>query len=105
MTAAEPAEADTPRSEPLPHQLLCALAQHRMATTRQLHDLLRPNVARQTVSTPLNKLRRKGLIDYTALPQLRQHARPHPHGGQLPAPGNADPHGHTPPPVLTRPAP
>ncbi|MER7692412.1 replication-relaxation family protein [Streptomyces sp. NPDC097610] len=55
--------------EPLPHQLLAALGQHRMATTNQLHDLLRPGTARQTVSTPLNKLRRDGLVDYTVLPQ------------------------------------
>ncbi|MET7725485.1 replication-relaxation family protein [Streptomyces mirabilis] len=55
--------------EPLPHQLLAALGQHRMATTSQLHDLLRPGTARQTVSTPLNKLRREGLVDYTVLPQ------------------------------------
>ncbi|MEU9014661.1 replication-relaxation family protein [Streptomyces sp. NPDC048479] len=55
--------------EPLPHQLLAALGQHRMATTGQLHDLLRPHAARQTVSTPLNKLRREGLVDYTVLPQ------------------------------------
>ncbi|MCW8382452.1 replication-relaxation family protein [Streptomyces justiciae] len=69
MTATGTSEPDTPKPDPLPHQLLCALAQHRMATTRQLHDLLRPNVARQTVSTPLNKLRHKGLVDYTVLPQ------------------------------------
>ncbi|MFD4955300.1 replication-relaxation family protein [Streptomyces sp. NPDC058451] len=55
--------------EPLPHQLLAVLGQHRMATTNQLHDLLRPGTARQTVSTPLNKLRRHGLVDYTVLPQ------------------------------------
>ena len=29
---------------------------------------LRPNTARQTISTPLNKLRRKRLVDYTVLP-------------------------------------
>jgi hypothetical protein len=40
-----------------------------MATTSQLHDLLRPNASRQTVSIPLNKLRRKGLVDYTVLPR------------------------------------
>lgn len=68
MTAT--AASHTPRPDkPLPHQLLSALAQHRMATTSQLHDLLRPNVARQAVSTPLNKLRQKGLVDYTVLPQ------------------------------------
>ncbi|MFM9499734.1 replication-relaxation family protein [Streptomyces galilaeus] len=55
--------------EPLPHQLLAVLGQHRMATTNQLHNLLRPGTARQTVSTPLNKLRRDGLVDYTVLPQ------------------------------------
>lgn len=55
--------------EPLPHQLLAALAQHRMATTSQLHALLRPDATRQTISTPLNKLRREGLLDYTVLPQ------------------------------------
>ncbi|MFJ9544383.1 replication-relaxation family protein [Streptomyces sp. NPDC101225] len=54
--------------EPLPHQLLAVLGQHRMATTNQLHELLRPGVARQTVSAPLNKLRRDGLVDYTVLP-------------------------------------
>ncbi|MEV8597331.1 replication-relaxation family protein [Streptomyces sp. NPDC052012] len=54
--------------EPLPHQLLAALAQHRMATTHQLHALLRPDAVRQTVSAPLNKLRRQGLVDYTVLP-------------------------------------
>ncbi|MDH6604397.1 DNA-binding transcriptional ArsR family regulator [Streptomyces sp. SAI-208] len=70
MTADETAASYTPGpAEPLPHQLMSALAQHRMATTSQLHDLLRPNVARQTVSTPLNKLRQQGLVDYTVLPQ------------------------------------
>ncbi|MFF0794715.1 replication-relaxation family protein [Streptomyces spiralis] len=54
--------------EPLPHQLITALAQHRMATTSQLHQLLRPHATRQTVSAPLNQLRRKGLVDYTVLP-------------------------------------
>ncbi|WP_455357104.1 replication-relaxation family protein [Streptomyces sp. SYSU K217416] len=60
----------TPRPvEPLPHQLLAVLGQHRMATTGQLHDLLRPDARRQTVSAPLNKLRRDGLVDYAVLPQ------------------------------------
>jgi DNA-binding transcriptional ArsR family regulator len=55
--------------EPLPHQILAVLGQHRMATTSQMHELLRPGAARQTVSAPLNKLRRDGLVDYTVLPQ------------------------------------
>ncbi|MEV5850410.1 replication-relaxation family protein [Streptomyces sp. NPDC051985] len=55
-------------AEPLPHQLLAVLGQHRMATTHQLHELLRPGAARQTVSAPLNKLRGDGLVDYTVLP-------------------------------------
>lgn len=53
--------------EPLPHQLLAALALHRMATSSQLHVLLRPDAVRQTVATPLGKLREQGLVDYTVL--------------------------------------
>ncbi|GGM20657.1 hypothetical protein GCM10010129_76240 [Streptomyces fumigatiscleroticus] len=55
--------------EPLPHQLLAALAQHRIATTAQLHALLRPGATRQAVSAPLNRLRRKELVDCAVLPQ------------------------------------
>ncbi|AWW41858.1 hypothetical protein DN051_38830 [Streptomyces cadmiisoli] len=54
--------------ESLPHLLLAGLALHRMATTRQLIPLLRPDVSRPTVSAPLNKLRRLGLVDFTVLP-------------------------------------
>jgi hypothetical protein len=53
--------------EPLPHQLLAALALHRMATSQQLHTLLRPHAVRQTVATPLSRLREQGLVDYTVL--------------------------------------
>lgn len=55
--------------EPLPHQLLAALAQHRIATTTQLHDLLRPVATRQTISRPLNKLCQQGLVAHTVLPR------------------------------------
>ncbi|MGW1269787.1 replication-relaxation family protein [Streptomyces sp. NPDC002491] len=70
-THATPAPArHTPSpAEPLPHQLLTALAQHRMATTGQLHTLLRPHASRQTISRPLNTLRRHHLLGYTVLPQ------------------------------------
>lgn len=54
--------------EPLSHQLLAALALHRIATTHQLRALLRPHATRQTVSAPLNRLRRHELADYTVLP-------------------------------------
>ncbi|GGX93876.1 replication-relaxation family protein [Streptomyces fructofermentans] len=65
-----PTASFTPRpAEPLPHQLLAALAQHRIATTSQLRDMLRPNAARQTISTPLNRLQHEELVDYTVLPQ------------------------------------
>nr|WP_030181118.1 replication-relaxation family protein [Streptomyces sp. NRRL S-813] len=70
MTTAFVPSGRTPSPiEPLPHQLLTVLGQHRMATTNQLHELLRPAAARQTISAPLNKLRRDGLVDYTVLPQ------------------------------------
>ncbi|MFF3207717.1 replication-relaxation family protein [Streptomyces sp. NPDC002962] len=70
-TPATPARArHTPSpAEPLPHQLLTALAQHRMATTSQLHTLLRPHASRQAISRPLNTLRRHHLLGYTVLPQ------------------------------------
>jgi hypothetical protein len=42
-----------------------------MATTGQLHALLRPHARRQTVNTPLNELRRQGLVDCTVLPRSR----------------------------------
>ncbi|MEU3734558.1 replication-relaxation family protein [Streptomyces sp. NPDC033538] len=74
MTATAPAApaAHIPSPiEPLPNQLLTALGQHRMAATGQLHALLRPTVRRQTVYTPLNELRRQGLVDYTVLPRSR----------------------------------
>ncbi|MGW7385306.1 replication-relaxation family protein [Streptomyces sp. NPDC054794] len=56
----------------LPHQLLTALAQHRMATTAQLHAMLRPEVTRQTISTPLNRLRDKDLVDSVVLPRSQR---------------------------------
>ncbi|GHB74406.1 hypothetical protein GCM10010377_76050 [Streptomyces viridiviolaceus] len=75
MTATTPTAptAHTPSPvETLPNQLLTALGQHRMATTSQLHALLRPHARRQTVNTPLNELRRENLVDYTVLPQSRR---------------------------------
>ncbi|MFJ3229137.1 replication-relaxation family protein [Streptomyces sp. NPDC086783] len=65
-----PADAFTPSPvEPLAHQLLATLAQHRMATTAQLHVLLRPDRTRQSVSQQLNTLRRANLVDFAVLPQ------------------------------------
>ncbi|MFF1716265.1 replication-relaxation family protein [Streptomyces sp. NPDC058268] len=55
-------------AEPLPQQLLAALAQHRLATGAQLHQLLRPTARRQYVSELLNRLRREELVDFTVLP-------------------------------------
>lgn len=55
--------------EPLKHQLLAALAQHRMASTNQLHVLLPPNRSRQSVSERLNDLLGERLVDFVVLPQ------------------------------------
>ncbi|MFE4703110.1 replication-relaxation family protein [Streptomyces sp. NPDC056738] len=66
--AAGPSRFTPSPLEPLPHQLLAALAQHRMATTSQLHQMLRPDASRQTVSRPLNRLRGRGLLDHVVLP-------------------------------------
>ncbi|WP_020123822.1 replication-relaxation family protein [Streptomyces canus] len=56
-------------TEPLKHQLLATLAQHRMASTRQLHVLLRPDRSRQSVSERLNDLLGERLVDFVVLPQ------------------------------------
>ncbi|MEV6406164.1 MULTISPECIES: replication-relaxation family protein [Streptomyces] len=64
-------------SEPLRLQVLTALALHRMATTGQLLQMLRPNGSRQLVSRVLNKMRSTGFVDLTPLPdsdRSRTHA-------------------------------
>lgn len=59
--------------EPLTHQLLATLAQHRMASTGQLHVLLRPDRSRQSVSERLNDPLDKRLIDFAVLPPVPPH--------------------------------
>ncbi|MFE2583295.1 replication-relaxation family protein [Streptomyces sp. NPDC059378] len=54
--------------EPLRHQILAALAQHRIATTSQLRRMLRPDGTRQLMSRALNRLRANGFTDCTVLP-------------------------------------
>ncbi|MFJ4790982.1 replication-relaxation family protein [Streptomyces sp. NPDC088794] len=64
-------------SEPLRLQILTALALHRMATTGQLRQMLRPDGSRQLVSRVLNKLRSTGFVGLTPLPgsgRSRTHA-------------------------------
>ncbi|MFF5303539.1 replication-relaxation family protein [Streptomyces sp. NPDC013161] len=71
------AELAPSTSEPLRLQVLTALAQHRMATTGQLRQMLRPDSSRQLVSRVLNKLRSTGFVDLTPLPdsdRSRTHA-------------------------------
>ncbi|MFI9825273.1 replication-relaxation family protein [Streptomyces sp. NPDC052013] len=63
--AAEPAPD---LAEPLRLQVLTALALHRMATTGQIHQMLRPDASRQLFSRVLNKLRSMGFVDLTPLP-------------------------------------
>ncbi|MDW8478489.1 replication-relaxation family protein [Streptomyces scabiei] len=58
--------APSPR-EPLRLQVLTALALHRMATTGQLRQMLRPDGSRQLLSRVLNKLRSTGFVDLTPL--------------------------------------
>lgn len=54
-------------AEPLRLQVLTALALHRMATTGQLRQMLRPDGSRQLFSRVLNKLRSVGFVDLTPL--------------------------------------
>ncbi|MFC4469242.1 replication-relaxation family protein [Streptomyces xiangluensis] len=74
LTTAQPKDHTTAGftpspAEPLVHQLLATLAQHRMATTHQLHVLLRPDRSRQSVSQRLNELLGERLVDFVVLPQ------------------------------------
>jgi hypothetical protein len=74
MTTAQPKDRTTAGftpspTEPLAHQLLATLAQHRMASTHQLHVLLRPDRSRQSVSERLNDLLGARLVDFVVLPQ------------------------------------
>lgn len=72
-----PAPELTPSpAEPLRLQVLTALALHRMATTSQLGQMLRPDSSRQLFSRVLNKLRSTGLVDLTPLPG-RDRSRTH----------------------------
>ncbi|MCX4462502.1 replication-relaxation family protein [Streptomyces sp. NBC_01728] len=62
--------------EPLRHQALAALAQHRIATSSQLRQMLCPHSTRQVMSRVLSKLRTEGFIDCTTLPEAtRSHTK------------------------------
>ncbi|WP_435219108.1 replication-relaxation family protein [Streptomyces sp. bgisy034] len=78
LSSGSPAAELTPSpAEPLRFQVLTALALHRMATTSQLRQMLRPDGSRQLLSRVLNKLRSTGFVDLTPLPdkdRSRTHA-------------------------------
>ncbi|MET7746509.1 replication-relaxation family protein [Streptomyces sp. NPDC005385] len=76
MTASAPASrapsAASGTAEPLRHQVVAALAQHRLATTEQLRLMLRPGSSRQVMFRVLAKVRAAGLINSTGLPDARR---------------------------------
>ncbi|MFK0127158.1 replication-relaxation family protein [Streptomyces nigra] len=80
MSSARSAPATRPApspGEPLAHQVLAGLAQHRVVTTSQLRRMLRPDGTRQLLSRVLNRLRSDSLVDCTVLPdanRTRTHA-------------------------------
>ncbi|MFE9769771.1 replication-relaxation family protein [Streptomyces sp. NPDC005808] len=59
-------------AEPLRHQVLAGLAQHRIATTSQMRRMLRPEGTRQLLSRVLNTLRSDGLVECTVLPDANR---------------------------------
>ncbi|MEU3791308.1 replication-relaxation family protein [Streptomyces fructofermentans] len=70
---ASPTSSPTPgAAEPLRHQVLAAIAQHRLATTAQLRRMLRPQGSRQLLSRALNTLRSEDLVDFTVLPDTHR---------------------------------
>jgi hypothetical protein len=72
-------------AEPLAHQVLAGLAQHRIATTSQLRRMLRPDGTRQLMSRVLNRLRSDGFVDCT----VRQTRT-----GPVPTPGTSRRRAH-----------
>ncbi|GGV69809.1 hypothetical protein GCM10010277_80190 [Streptomyces longisporoflavus] len=58
--------------DPLRGQVLAALAQHRIATTGQLRQMLRPAGTRQLLSRVLNRLRSEGLVACSELPHANR---------------------------------
>ncbi|HET6856133.1 MAG TPA: replication-relaxation family protein [Streptomyces sp.] len=66
------AESAPSPAEPLRLQVLSALALHRMATTGQLRQMLRPGHSRQLLSRVLNTLRTAGYVDFTPLPDAHR---------------------------------
>ncbi|MEU6346234.1 replication-relaxation family protein [Streptomyces sp. NPDC046977] len=69
----EEAEVDSQPSaeDSQAHRTLALLAQHRLATTPQLQQLVMPDVTRQAASQVLNALREDKLISFTVLPRSR----------------------------------
>ncbi|MGW6274683.1 replication-relaxation family protein [Streptomyces sp. NPDC055060] len=64
-----PATSPAPSpAEPLSNHVLAALAQHRIATTGQLRQMLRPAGTRQLLSRVLNQLQSKRLLACSTLP-------------------------------------
>ncbi|MFI6340729.1 replication-relaxation family protein [Streptomyces sp. NPDC050535] len=82
-----PATRRPSSSEPLRHQALAALAQHRIATSDHLHQMLCPLSTRQVISRVLSKLRADGFIDWTKPPRPgRSHTKAWyltPHGARV----------------------
>ncbi|MER5913017.1 replication-relaxation family protein [Streptomyces sp. NPDC001982] len=68
LTTAQP-KGFTPSPSSHPRINVATLAQHRMASTNQLHVLLRPDRSRQSVSERLNDLLGERLVDFVVLPQ------------------------------------
>ncbi|MFE9454886.1 replication-relaxation family protein [Streptomyces sp. NPDC006739] len=59
-------------ADPLVHQVLAGLAQHRIVTTSQLRRMLRPGGTRQLMSRVLNRLRSDGFVGCTVLPEVNR---------------------------------
>ncbi|MEV7297131.1 replication-relaxation family protein [Streptomyces microflavus] len=55
-------------AESVEHRALALLAQHRLVTTPQIHQMLRPDKTRQRTGRILNQLREEQLIAFTFVP-------------------------------------
>ncbi|MCD9899736.1 replication-relaxation family protein [Streptomyces sp. MT29] len=59
-------------AESIDHRVLALLAQHRLVTTPQIHEMLRPDKTRQRTGRVLNQLQEDQLIAFTVVPGSAQ---------------------------------
>lgn len=69
---ADAAEVHPSSEETAAHRALALLAQHRLVTSTQMHQMLAPSATRQVTARVLNTLREDDLASYTIVPNANR---------------------------------